>query len=51
MALIQDFLENIILKGMVKYYNGKLTNPQMNINMLVDIIINKAKYIYYKFIN
>ena len=45
------FFRKYYLKGNgLNAYNGKLTNPQINLNMLVDIIINKAKFIYYKFI-
>ena len=45
------FFRKYYLKGNgLNAYNGKLTNPQINLNMLVDKIINKAKFIYYKFI-
>ena len=45
------FFRKYYLKGNgLNIYNGKLTDPQINLNMFIDIIINKAKFIYYKFI-
>ena len=29
-------------------YNGPLNNPKMNLEMFIDYLINKLKFIYYK---
>tara|TARA_Y100000768_G_scaffold385386_1_gene371398 strand:- start:1324 stop:2175 length:852 start_codon:yes stop_codon:yes gene_type:complete len=45
------FFRKYYLKGNgLNIYNGKLINPKINLNMFIDMLINKVKFIYYKFI-
>jgi hypothetical protein len=52
MVLIQDFLENTILRGdNHNTFNGPLKDPEINFRMFLDKILNKFKFYYYKFFN
>ena len=44
------FFRKYYLKGNnLNVYNGPLNDPRMNFRMLIDLIVNKLKFIYYKF--
>mgnify|MGYP001160305373 FL=1 len=44
------FFRKYYLKGNnLNVYNGPLKDPRMNFRMLIDLIVNKLKFIYYKF--
>ena len=46
------FFRKYYLKGDgFKIYNGKLSEPKMNLKMLIDYTINKLKIFYYKIFN
>ena len=48
MVLIQDIRKYYLKGNGLEPYDGALKNPNMNFKMLIDYIINKAKFLYYK---